>query len=171
MISSVNRLIFDASSPNRYATFFYAQYLPFMRLLTYVNAGHNAPVLLRGKDLIRLDTGGPVVGRLPSATYEQRLIELQYGDLIVLFTDGSSESMNVADEEWGEDRQEPAAKIRNMLIASTDGFASAAPQDDDMTVVVLKVTDPRRDAGRLEQPSETSPNSARRRTPAAPARP
>ena len=69
LVASVNRLICDASSPNRYATFFYAQYVPCTRLLTYVNAGHNAPILLRHREAIRLEIGGPVVGLLPAATY------------------------------------------------------------------------------------------------------
>jgi phosphoserine phosphatase RsbU/P len=151
LIASINRLICDASSPNRYATFFYAQYLPSARLLTYVNAGHNAPILLRHEEAIRLAIGGPVVGLLPAATYEQGSIELQRGDLVVLFTDGISESMNAADEEWGEEevvatakgcRHRPAVEIRDVLIASAEAFAGGTPQHDDMTVVVLKVGNP-----------------------------
>ena len=148
LVASVNRLICDASSPNRYATFFYAQYVPCTRLLTYVNAGHNAPILLRHREAIRLEIGGPVVGLLPAATYEQGSIELRHGDLIVLFTDGVSESMNAADEEWGEEeiiatarrcRQRTAAEIRDMLIADAEAFAAGTPQHDDMTVVALKI--------------------------------
>ena len=150
LLASINRLICDASSANRYATFFYAQYLPSKRLLTYVNAGHNAPILLRDQNAIRLEIGGPVVGLLPEAPYEQGWIELHGGDLIVLFTDGVSESMNAEDEEWGEAeviatarrcRQQTAAEIRDTLIAGAEAFANGAPQHDDMTVVVLKVGD------------------------------
>lgn len=158
LLASINRLICDASSPNRYATFFYAQYLPSTRRLTYVNAGHNAPILLRDQEAIRLEIGGPVVGLLPAAAYDEGSIELQRGDLIVLFTDGVSESMNATDEEWGEQevvatargcRQRAAVEIRDVLIASAEAFAAGTPQHDDMTVVVLKVGDPdRQDSSR-----------------------
>jgi sigma-B regulation protein RsbU (phosphoserine phosphatase) len=153
IVAGVNRLICDASSANRYATFFYAQYVPSTRLLTYVNAGHNAPNLLRQEEAIRLESGGLVVGLLPAATYEQGSIELQHGDLIVLFTDGVSESMNAADEEFGEEqivatardrRQRGVVEIRDVLIASAEAFAAGAPQHDDMTVVVVKVHPPDR---------------------------
>jgi phosphoserine phosphatase RsbU/P len=150
LLASINRLICDASSPNRYATFFYAQYLPSTRLLKYVNAGHNAPIVLRRQEAIRLEIGGPVVGLLPDATYEQGSIDLRHGDLIVLYTDGISESMNAADEEWGEEeiiatarrcRERTAAEIRDVLIAGAEAFAAGTPQYDDMTVVVLKIGD------------------------------
>ena len=77
LMSHVNQLVYETSTTNRYATFFYAQYYPSTRRLIYVNAGHNAPYLLRqGTDageIITLDLGGPVVGMLPPmiVEYEQ----------------------------------------------------------------------------------------------------
>ncbi|MEX2264307.1 MAG: SpoIIE family protein phosphatase [Bryobacteraceae bacterium] len=151
LIGSVNRLIFDASPPNRYATFFYAQYSPATRLLQYVNAGHNAPILLRCEEAIRLDIGGPVVGLFRQAAYQEGRVELQPNDLLILFTDGISEAMNPAEEEWGEEELEKSARqyctrpvneIMKCLISGADGFAGGAPQHDDMTIVVLKVTSP-----------------------------
>ena len=68
-MGAVNRLVYDASSSNRYATFFYAQYESANHRLTYVNAGHNPPFILRPRDgiihVIRLETGGPVIGLFP----------------------------------------------------------------------------------------------------------
>ena len=113
LMGRVNSLVCQASAPNRYATLFYAEYDPAMRRLTYVNAGHNPPLVLRNGggacQVLRLETGGPVIGLLPQA-YQCGVFSLEAGDLIVLFTDGVSESMNARDEEWGEERLIELAK-------------------------------------------------------------
>jgi sigma-B regulation protein RsbU (phosphoserine phosphatase) len=159
LISHVNRLLYHVSSSERYATFFYADYEPARRTLTYVNAGHNPPLLLRKKarprpdcspgwEVLRLKTGGTVVGLLESFPFEQESLELYPGDMMVAFTDGITECMNLQQEEWGEERfiavveqcgnmaaQETIARA----LEATDAFAGGATQHDDMTLVVLKV--------------------------------
>jgi sigma-B regulation protein RsbU (phosphoserine phosphatase) len=90
------------------------------------------------------------VGLLPQASYESARLELQPGDLLTLFTDGMSETMNSADEEWGEEQliealtrsnhSCPEAIITNVFEAA-DAFAAGAPQHDDMTLVVCRITD------------------------------
>jgi sigma-B regulation protein RsbU (phosphoserine phosphatase) len=144
----VNRLVYDASSSNRYATFFYAQYEPVSRRLSYVNAGHNPPVVLRAGEAIRLEAGGAVVGLLPDFPYGEGSIQLQLGDVLVAFTDGISESMNPEDEEWGEDAMIAAARdcagltareTLDHLMAGADAFARGAKQHDDMTLVIARV--------------------------------
>jgi sigma-B regulation protein RsbU (phosphoserine phosphatase) len=152
LMSRVNRLVYEASSVNRYATFFYAQLDPKSLGLSYVNAGHNPPMILRrrssGWEIVRLETGGAVVGLLPNSPYQQGAFTLQDGDLLVCFTDGISEAMNPADEEWGEERLMAAAQtcdglsaaeIVTRVIEAADRFAAGAPQHDDMTLVVLRV--------------------------------
>jgi len=152
MIGNVNRLVYDASAENRYATFFYAQYDPKTRELTYVNAGHNPPMILRKRDgdweIIRLEEGGAVVGLLPNFPYTQAAVRLEIGDVLVAFTDGISEAMNPEDEEWGEDELLNAAKACDGLSAAetilrlvdgADRFANGAKQHDDMTVMVVRV--------------------------------
>jgi sigma-B regulation protein RsbU (phosphoserine phosphatase) len=154
LMTHVNTLVYEASTTNRYATFFYAQYDPKTRKLDYVNAGHNPPFLLRpngeGVEVIKLETGGPVVGMLPSmlARYEQGEETLTPGDLLVGFTDGISEAMNPNEEEWGEDAlleelkrmaADPASVILHSIVASADAFASGAKQHDDMTMIVVRV--------------------------------
>jgi sigma-B regulation protein RsbU (phosphoserine phosphatase) len=146
LIANVNSLVYAASSVNRYATFFYAEYQPDRRLLTYVNAGHNPPILLRrNSDVARLEAGGPPVGLLPEASYEGASVEVKPGDLLLLFTDGISEAMNAVDEEWGEERMlcvlksSSAAKpasIASALFQAAGEFTGSAPQHDDMTVVI-----------------------------------
>jgi sigma-B regulation protein RsbU (phosphoserine phosphatase) len=101
-MANANTLVYEGSTTNRYATFFYAQYNAETRDLNYVNAGHNPPLIFRkGSDVKRLDTGGPVGGLLPSFPYQQATIRLEPGDLLVAFTDGTNEAMNGKDEEWG----------------------------------------------------------------------
>ncbi len=152
LIQRVNNLVYGASSSNRYATFFYAEYNPVNRQLSFVNAGHNQPVILRrsnpGCQVFRLEASGPPVGLLQNSCYEQGSFTLEPGDLLVLFTDGISESMNSEDEEWGEERlidlaktcvDVPAIEAMNRIMAAAETFAAGAPQHDDMTVVVLHV--------------------------------
>ncbi len=154
VIENINRLIYAATPVSRYATFFYGQYDPVGRRLTYVNAGHNAPIILRKRDdapeCIRLETGGPPVGLLPQVTYDSGHIDLHPGDLVILFTDGMSETMNTAEEEWGECRLIEAlansadscpAEVVRAVFSVADTFTGGAPQHDDMTLVVFRVVD------------------------------
>ena len=108
VVRNINRLIFEATPSNRFATLFYAEYDPQTRRLVYVNAGHNAPMLLRcvegGLTVTRLDEGGTAVGFFRGSAYRQAVVPLQPGDVLVAFTDGLSEAMNAAEEEWGEER-------------------------------------------------------------------
>ena len=109
MIQHINRLVYDASAENRYATFFYAQYDPVRRVACVMStAGHNPPMVCRKSDgnrqFMRLEEGGTVVGLFPDFSYRGGQLELQPGDLLVAFTDGISEAMNRDDEEYGEDR-------------------------------------------------------------------
>jgi len=151
LVSNVNRLVYEASSSNRYATFFYAQYNPATRLLTYVNAGHNPPLLFHcsagGWEISRLEAGGTVVGLLESFPYQQDSLPIAPGDIFVAFTDGISEAMNHADEEWGEQQLIETIKscgelgpseIMACILQAADSFVAGAKQHDDMTLVVLR---------------------------------
>jgi sigma-B regulation protein RsbU (phosphoserine phosphatase) len=152
LITRVNTMLYDASTEDRYATLFYAQFDPATHRLSYVNAGHCPPILLRAhalnSDAERLDqAGGTVVGLLPECTYEQAEVTLAPGDLLVIYTDGFSEAMNHRLEEWGDKRLLEAVSNCNGLLAkdsiakimqAADAFASGAPQSDDMTLVILR---------------------------------
>ena len=150
---NVNRLLYEASDSNRYATFFYAELDCASRTLRYVNAGHNPPVVLRKENgawrVLRLEGGGPVVGLLVDATYEPQVISLIAGDILLAFTDGISEAMNAAEEEWGEDRMIAeaqthadlnAAELLQRIFGAVEAFVAGAPQHDDMTLVVLQIS-------------------------------
>jgi sigma-B regulation protein RsbU (phosphoserine phosphatase) len=121
-----------------------------------VNAGHNAPLILRqtpdGPQILRLEADGPVVGLLPLAPYTEQRVQLLPGDLLVTYTDGISEAMTHDDEEWGEDRMMDAAaavpagakadEVLRSIFTQADRFTAGAPQHDDMTLLILKL-DPR----------------------------
>jgi sigma-B regulation protein RsbU (phosphoserine phosphatase) len=152
MVQHINRLVFDASAENRYATFFYAQYDPLKRILRYVNAGHNPPMVHRVKQgnhsFLRLEEGGTVVGLFPDFAYRDAQVQLEAGDVLIAFTDGISEAMNKAEEEFDEDRlmltlsackARTAADIISYVLSDVDGFTAGARQHDDMTLVVVRL--------------------------------
>ena len=151
-MKNVNRLLYGASDANRYATLFYAELECASRTLHYVNGGHNPPALLRQEGgtwrVHRLGDGGPVIGLLAGAVYEEQVLPLLSGDILLAFTDGISEAMNAADDEWGEDRMIAEAlahadldaeKLLQCLFRAADAFAAGAPQHDDMTIIVLRL--------------------------------
>ncbi len=152
MIQHVNRLVYEASAENRYATFFYAQYDPARSVLRYVNAGHNPPILYRDGDaagqIVRLEEGGTVIGLFPEFPYREASLQMQRGDILVAFTDGISEAMTAGDEEFGEERliqtirecgSQCAAEMISFILKRADDFAAGAPQHDDMTLVILRM--------------------------------
>lgn len=115
-----------------------------------MNAGHEPPLVFRGNSVIRLETGGPVVGLLPCAQYEQGTQKLEPGDVLVAITDGISETMNASDEEWSVENLISCVRdcgaiacgeIIERVIGSADGFATGAKQHDDMTLIVGRILD------------------------------
>ncbi len=150
LMDNLNRLIYEASPDNRYATFFYGELDPGTRRLDYVNAGHNAPMIFRreGGPVVRLPATGPVIGLLGAGAFEQRSVLLSPEDLLFIYSDGISEAMNRAEEEWGEERLQaavrvargrPAPELIDALFVEADAFAAGAVQHDDMTVVVVRM--------------------------------
>lgn len=150
-MANVNRLLHGASGSNRYATFFYAELDCASRTLHYVNGGHNPPAVLRKEDggwrVLRLGDGGPVIGLFAGATYTEQTVQLLAGDILLAYTDGISEAMNAADDEWGEDRMIAEAQahadlsaeeLMQHLFRAADAFAGGVPQHDDMTMVVVR---------------------------------
>ena len=101
-------------------------------------------------EILRLEEGGPVVGLLPEVSYQQCVLTMEPGDVLLGYTDGISEAMNHAEEEWGEDRmtaqatscmQLSAQQMLDCLFEAADRFAAGAPQHDDMTLVLMKIQD------------------------------
>jgi sigma-B regulation protein RsbU (phosphoserine phosphatase) len=110
MVATLNRQLYATASPEKYATFYFALYDEALHTLTYTNAGHYLPMLVRADGSVeRLGVGGPVLGVLSEAEYEQASITVGPGDRLVLYTDGLTEARDAADKEFGEDRLLAAA--------------------------------------------------------------
>ena len=132
----------------RFTTAFLAEYDAAGRVMYYINAGHNPPILRRANGAIeRLDVGGLPLGILPEAKYESASITLAPGDWLIIFTDGVVEAVNAHDEEFEESRLLTAvesnvtATPKQMLdgiMASLDLFVGSTPQHDDVTCLLIK---------------------------------
>ncbi len=137
-----NRLIFAVT------TAFLAEYDPVRRIFTYINAGHNQPILRRDGGFIeRLDVGGLPLGIQAEARYESASVVLAPGDWLVIFTDGLVEAVNARDEEYDEPRLLHAIEagtsgrpcdMLERLMAELDLFVGNTPQHDDVTCMLLK---------------------------------
>ncbi|HYR91992.1 MAG TPA: SpoIIE family protein phosphatase [Terriglobia bacterium] len=143
----LNRLMHASTQESRFITMFYAVYDETDRSLTYVNAGHNPPLLARSGAFERLEVGGTVLGPLPEAAYQQDTIQLLPSDTLILFTDGITEATNSTGEEFGEARLRssilggmklPAQELRDWILKDADAFAGKF-LNDDRTIVVAKV--------------------------------
>jgi predicted permease len=161
LAARMNDLLHRSTRSNSYATFFYAQLDERSRVLRYVNAGHNPPYLVRlphpsvadsttspAPEIRELSVGGTVIGLFPEMAYQEGSVRLQAGDVLVAFTDGVTEALNAAEEEFGEERLKavlrgllhlPAAEISARLTQELRTWIKDAPQHDDLTFVVMKV--------------------------------
>jgi len=116
----------------------------------YSNAGHNPPLLLRGGRIRQLDSGGLALGMFGGATYQTEELDLRPGDQLVFYTDGLTEAMSLAEEEFGQGRLEDALRAGakpsaqdtlHHLLEVVGRFEGDALPQDDQTVVVLRVRD------------------------------
>ncbi|MBV8865613.1 MAG: serine/threonine-protein phosphatase [Acidobacteriaceae bacterium] len=149
LIERLNRYACEQNvGGQRFTTAFLAELNPATRQLTYINAGHNWPVLQRASgEIERLQTGGLPLGLMRNARYECGQVTLRPGDLLLVFTDGLIEAENDKEEEYGETRMlatlashdgRAAGEVLQALMASADGFVGSAPQRDDITCLVLR---------------------------------
>jgi hypothetical protein len=140
----------NSQNGRRFTTAFIAEYDPALRTLSYVNSGHNNPILRRQSGSIeRLQTGGVPLGILENAPYQSSSVTLQPGDWLVIFTDGVVEAENQQQEEYGEARlfgvlqagltYAPAALL-NYIMSDLDRFVANAPQHDDVTLMLMRAT-------------------------------
>jgi len=138
----------NSQSGLRFITGFLAEYAPATRTLTYINAGHNQPLLRRASGLIeRLDVGGLPFGIKADAVYEAGVVTMEAGDWLVVFTDGVVEAVNEANAEYGEERlmsilhagaDTSPATMLSRTMADLDLFVGNTPQHDDITFLLIK---------------------------------
>ncbi len=146
LVSNVNRLISHNVSENKFITFFYGVVDTVSNRLTYTNAGHNAPLLVRRDGRVFcLSNGGVILGILPDYSYSQGSIDLQPGDQLLLYTDGISEATTADGEEFGEARLQhllrtistrPALSVLQEIKQTVNDFHQV-PERDDRTMIVM----------------------------------
>jgi sigma-B regulation protein RsbU (phosphoserine phosphatase) len=132
----------------RFTTAFLAEYDSARRVFTYINAGHNNPILRRSNGSVELlDVGGLPLGIQAEAHYESASVVLAPGDWLIIFTDGLPEAENANQEEFGETRLLAAidagasstpAQMLNRFMAELDLFVGNTPQHDDVTCLLVK---------------------------------
>ena len=137
-----------ASTPgDHFMSLFYGVLDLRHRTISYTNAGHNPPLLWRGGEFRELAEGGMLLGVAPDITYDQLSLPLQEGDLVVLYTDGVTETMNAAGECFGTDRLRaaiaaardlPAAGVLATIRDHLTAFAPLETQADDLTLVAFR---------------------------------
>jgi serine phosphatase RsbU (regulator of sigma subunit) len=148
-LSRVNQVLIRHAIGSRFVTVFFAALSKDGRL-TWCNGGHNPPFLVSGTTVRRLETGGLLCGLFEKASYEEETIQLQPGDVLTIFSDGISEALNAAGEEFGDDRileclkqqaQGSVSQMLECLVGTVNTFAAGTVQGDDMTAVVVRYRD------------------------------
>jgi serine phosphatase RsbU (regulator of sigma subunit) len=148
LVARINKITCANCPSNRFITFFYGVLDPAGGELSFANAGHNPPVVVRASgESEMLEGGGPVLGVLSIAPYGEERVPLSSGDLIAIYSDGVTEATNTSGEEYGEQRlidvlqnlrRESADAIVSTVMESLNRFTLGAPQADDITLVVAK---------------------------------
>lgn len=148
LLRVVNLQACASSVDGRYATLFYAVLDQEAGTLRYVNAGHNAPIVLhRDGSVSWLEPGGAPVGLFPDATWQERAVQLNPGDLVIAYTDGVTEAHGLSGEEWGmhgllkaasTNRTQSADALVRSILDCMDNF-SRGIQTDDVTIVALRI--------------------------------
>lgn len=149
IVSQTNRVMCHNSPDQSFVTFFMGDLEPQTGGLKYVNAGHIPPIVYRSStgEVERLEVGGTVLGLFEAAVFEVGKIQLDHGDILIVFSDGISESWGENDEEFGEERlgdlvkihaQLPASQLMATLQSEVEQFTTSLRATDDSTLLVIK---------------------------------
>ena len=147
-ISAVNRYLADNIPANRFVTLFYAELDPESGALSFLNAGHNPPLIVHSAGTVeQLASGGLPLGIKPDAEYREGRTQMQRGDVLVIYSDGVTEAVSPTGEEFGATRlyevvsrniDASAAGIRDRIESSLTKFAQGTSAADDITLVIVK---------------------------------
>jgi sigma-B regulation protein RsbU (phosphoserine phosphatase) len=149
-IRQANRHIYADGRSSMFITVFYGVFDPGRMTFSYVNAGHNPPLLIRGDPPVTqvLEGSGIALGVVPGVDIPATIVRLLPDDLIVMYTDGVTEAFNEQDMPFGEERlvasvtrnrSRPVGEIMARLIDDIRQFCGTAPQSDDITLIVIRV--------------------------------
>jgi sigma-B regulation protein RsbU (phosphoserine phosphatase) len=147
-LQRANALMYRSTDADKFATLFYGALDRASHTLTYANAGHNYPLLLKpGGELVSLETGGIVLGCLDDFCYAEKTITLESGDVLLIYSDGITESIDANEEEFGVGRlsdillrhsSDDAARLIDRIVSAVHAHAGELPQADDMTLLIIK---------------------------------
>jgi phosphoserine phosphatase RsbU/P len=147
LVSNLNRQLYATTSAEKYATFYFAMYDEATHSLTYTNAGHLSPMLLRRCEFSMMDSTGTVVGAFPIARYTEKTVPLEHGDILVAYTDGIVEPENAYGEMFGEERLKDlvvkytnadSSEIIARAMEAVVEWTGAGELQDDMTMLVAR---------------------------------
>jgi sigma-B regulation protein RsbU (phosphoserine phosphatase) len=147
-ISAVNRYLADNIPANRFVTLFYAELDPESGALSFLNAGHNPPLIVHSAGTVeQLASGGLPLGIKRDADYREGRTHLRHGDVLVIYSDGVTEACSPSGEEFGPTRlyevvsrniEASAAGIRDRIESSLTKFSQGTSAADDITLVIVK---------------------------------
>ena len=147
LVANLNRQLYANTTPEKYATFYFAMYDDSQHALTYTNAGHLSPLLVRDGKVSLLEPTGTVVGAFPFAVYQEKTVEMEHGDMVVAYTDGLVEPENAYGEMFGEDRltevllkysRADSSEIIARSMEAVEQWTGSTELQDDMTMVVAR---------------------------------
>jgi sigma-B regulation protein RsbU (phosphoserine phosphatase) len=147
LMARISQQLYENTPPEKYATFFCSVYDDETGRLTYTNAGHLKPILVRHGQVMTLGGDGMVVGLLPNVQYEQQDVVLQTGDLLAIFSDGIPEAEDATEQEFGEARlaellaaqtQQPLDHIITVVTGTVEKWIHDPEGRDDLTLLVLR---------------------------------
>jgi sigma-B regulation protein RsbU (phosphoserine phosphatase) len=147
VFSKLNRHFYEVAADARFATLFYGEWSPSARRLSFINAGHNPPLLIGAGRRERLEAGGPPLGIFPDLDFQVGSLGLAPGDLLVLYSDGITDAGVDRGEPFGESRLEALvaghrekslAEIQREVLAAAHAW-SRGEAEDDMTLLLVRV--------------------------------
>ena len=151
VMGEINQYIFENSPSNKFLTLFYGDIDTDAGTFQYSNGGHNAPIFVRRSgEVERLDKGGLPIGMMQGSVYQEESVVFQPGDVLVIYSDGITESINERDEEFDEERLidvvknnlgRSASGIRDRIDEALSRFVGTTAPVDDMTLMIIKRTD------------------------------
>ena len=149
-MSRLNRVLFRETQSDQFVTLFYGMLDTQDKTFTYTNAGHNPPILFRNSEKILLNKGGLILGAFPEVSYEEEVISLLEGDLLLFYTDGITESQNDQDEYFGvegisriveNNRSKSSGEIMDAILDEVSNFNAGSSMNDDTTIMVLNYSE------------------------------
>lgn len=150
MVASVNKYLTNNTPANRFITFFVTELDSENGILSYINAGHNPPLIARKDGQVeKLVSSSFPLGIMSTAKFVSEKTKLEMGEVLVVFSDGVSEAADMKGEEYGIDRlsevirnnaEKSASELRDKIESSISSFTKNSPATDDITLVIVKRT-------------------------------